>query len=52
MKLWELDELIRTVCPVDGINSDGVIFFKETATEEERITAEALMQQYFSEIEA
>jgi hypothetical protein len=42
MKLYELDELIKTLCPIDGINSDGVICFQESATPEQRAAAEAL----------
>ncbi|MFM9889792.1 MAG: hypothetical protein ACKVOE_03975 [Rickettsiales bacterium] len=43
MKLWELDEAIRAVCPIDGINSDGVIFFHDEATDAQRSAAHALM---------
>jgi hypothetical protein len=52
MKLYELDELIKTVCPIDGINSNGVIFFREIANAEERAAAEALMAAHLPQLEA
>lgn len=51
MKLYELDELIKTLCPIDGINSDGVICFQESATPEQRAAAEALMQAHLPQLE-
>ena len=44
MILAQLNELIAEVCPIDGINSDGVIFFKAEATTEQRAAAQALME--------
>ena len=52
MKLYELDELISAVCPIDGINSNGVIWFQESASAEARAAAEALMQQHLTQLEA
>lgn len=43
MKLFELDELIKSVCPIDGINSDGEIWFSDTATEEQKAEARDLI---------
>ena len=48
MKLYELDTLIRAVSPIDGINSNGVIWFKPEATDEQRAAAQALMEQHIS----
>lgn len=42
MKLYQLDELIKTVCPIDGINSNGVIWFKPEATDEQKVAAQAI----------
>ena len=46
MKLYELNDLISTACPIDGINSDGVIWFKPEATDEQKAVAQALMYQH------
>lgn len=43
MKLADLDALIKTVCPIDGINSSGVISFKPEATDAQKTAAQALM---------
>lgn len=43
MTLTQLNDLIAAACPIDGINSDGLIFFKDEATTEERDAAQALM---------
>jgi hypothetical protein len=43
MKLHELDELIKTVCPISGISSEGVIWFLPDATQAEREAAQAIM---------
>lgn len=51
MKLFELDELVRAVCPIDGLNSEGVIWFKEEATEEQRNVGRLLIQQHLSALE-
>lgn len=50
MQLWELNEMIQAVCPIDGINSDGVIFFAVEATSAERAAAEALIEAHLSEV--
>lgn len=43
MKLYELNDLIAAVCPIEGINSDGIIWFKPQATEIQIAAAQALM---------
>ena len=50
MRLDDLLDLIAAVCPIDGINSDGVIWFKPEATQLQRDAAEALMTQYIGSI--
>jgi len=50
MKLHELDELIRTVCPIDGINTDGVIWFRAEATEAQKADAIELMAQHLAQV--
>ncbi len=51
MKLWELDELIKTVAPIYGVNSNGKIAFADEATEAQRQAAEALIQEYLPQLE-
>lgn len=51
MKLYELDQAIKAVCPIDGINTAGVIFFKVEATPEERAAAQALMDIHLIEVD-
>lgn len=46
MKLYELDQLIQAVCPIDGINSNGEIWFKLEATDAQKAQALALMAQH------
>lgn len=48
MRLIELDRLIRTVCPIDGITDSGFIVFREEATQQQRSVAEALVAQYIN----
>jgi hypothetical protein len=38
------------VCPIDGINSDGVIWFKTEATDEQKAEAQALMDEHKDEV--
>ena len=52
MKLHELDELIKAVCPIDGINTKGAIWFLPEATPEQRAAAQALMDEHLGSIEA
>lgn len=46
MKLHELDALIKAVCPIDGISSNGEIAFRPEATPEQRAAAQALMDEH------
>lgn len=50
MKLHDLDQLIRAVCPIDGIDSNGNITFKPEAAQPQRDAAEALMAQHLGSI--
>lgn len=45
MNIEDLDNLIKTVCPIDGVNSDGVVFFKAEATGEQRSAAQKIMDE-------
>ena len=46
MKLYALYELVAAVCPIDGINSNGLIWFKPEATEAQKAQAQQIMDQY------
>lgn len=50
MKLYELDQLIKTVCPIDGIDSNGGICFKPEATEEQKAAAQELMDEHIGSL--
>lgn len=52
MKIGELDEMIKVVCPIDGIDSNGIIWFKEEATEGQRIAAQEIMSEQIENLEA
>lgn len=43
MNLAEIDRRIKAVAPIDGVNSDGVIWFKPEATEAQRQAALAII---------
>ena len=43
MMLDELDVAVKVLCPIDGVNSNGVIFFRPKATSDQRVVAQALM---------
>ena len=51
MKLYELSEMIAAVCPIDGINSNGVISYKPSATDAERTLAQSLMAAHLPTLE-
>jgi len=51
MKLCELNDMIALVCPITGINSDGVICFKPEATEEQKAAAQAMMNENLALLE-
>lgn len=42
MELWELDQAIKAVCPIDGIRRDKTIFFRPEATAMQRAAAQSL----------
>jgi len=46
MTIAELDELIKAVCPIVGINSNGAIWFDPAATLEQQAQAEQLMLEH------
>ena len=43
MRLHKLDEAIRAICPIDGLDSNGNISFKDEATTQQRADAQALV---------
>ena len=43
MKIEQLNALILAVCPIDGCNSNGVIWFKPEATAEQKAQAQGVM---------
>jgi len=51
MKLHELDQLIKAVCPIEGVNTEGVIWFLPEATPEQRAAAQQLMDEHLGSIE-
>lgn len=51
MKLYELSNLIAAVCPIDGINSDGMIWFKPEATKDQKMQAQALMDEHLPSLD-
>lgn len=52
MKLFELNGMISAVAPIDGINSDGVIWFKPEATDDQKAAAQAVMDAHLHEVES
>jgi uncharacterized pyridoxal phosphate-containing UPF0001 family protein len=52
MNLGQLDQLIKAVAPIDGINTNGVIWFKPEATDEQKAAAQALMDEHLASIQA
>lgn len=43
MNLDQLHSLIAALCPINGINSNGAIWFKPEATPEQQAAAQAIM---------
>lgn len=43
MLIEDLDQLIKTVCPIDGIDTSGTIWFSAGATDSQKAAARALM---------
>lgn len=50
MTLAELDTLVRAVCPIDGINSSGVVFHQPSATASQKTAAQAVMTANLSSV--
>lgn len=50
MTLAEIDNQIRSICPIDGIDSDGDIYFSESATDDQKLTALSLMNQLLPQL--
>lgn len=42
MELWELDQALKAICPIDGVRRDKTIFFRPEATPEQKAAAQAL----------
>jgi hypothetical protein len=51
MTLIALHNLVATVAPIDGIDTNGNICFKPEATDEQKAAAQALMDAHLAEIE-
>jgi hypothetical protein len=51
MKIYELSQLIEQEAPIYGINSDGAIWFKPEATEEEKNAARTTMASNIGSLE-
>ena len=49
MRLYKLDTAIRAVCPIDGVNSAGVISFSTTATEKQKVAAQAISDAWLND---
>lgn len=43
MNIDDLNDMIKAVCPIDGINSNGVIWFKSEATDDQKLQAQIIM---------
>lgn len=52
MKIAEIHNLVAAVCPIEGINSEGVISFAETATVEQQAAAQAVMDANLPTLDA
>ena len=50
MLIDELDAAIRAVCPIDGINTKGVIWFRPEATDEQKAAAQEVMALYLPQV--
>lgn len=51
IKLWELDNLVREVAPIEGLNSAGVISFRVEATAEQRVAAQAIVAARLADLD-
>lgn len=43
MRISDLHDAIKAVCPIDGVSSDGRIDFQPTATQQQRAAARAIV---------
>lgn len=43
MNIQELNDAVAAVCPIDGVNSDGAIFFQASATAPQKAAAQLVM---------
>lgn len=50
MNIENLDTLIKAVCPIYGVSSDGKIDFKPEATAQQKIDAQAIMATNISKL--
>ncbi|MES2910634.1 MAG: hypothetical protein V4718_04560 [Pseudomonadota bacterium] len=50
MNIIELHKLVSAQCPIDGLDSDGEISFKQSATHEQRSAAEALVAEHLDSL--
>lgn len=48
MYIDELDAALKEVAPITGVNSDGVIFFLDNATSDQRAAAQAIVDENLS----
>lgn len=44
----DLDQAIKAACPVDGIDSNGRIYFRADATPGQRAAAQQLMDDFIA----
>jgi hypothetical protein len=51
MRLDELHDLIACLAPIEGINSDGAIWFTPEATEQQKAAAQEAMVAHLSDLE-
>lgn len=45
MQLWELSEATNEIAPIHGLNTEGVISFKDEATPEQRAAAQQFVDE-------
>ena len=50
LTLAELTTMLQAVCPILGVNTDGVIWFAPSATQAQKDAATALMTQNLKNI--
>lgn len=44
MELWELDQALKAICPIDGVRRDKTIFYRPEATPAQMAAAQALAE--------